>query len=75
MPSYTQAGRPISVTTPLGQDVLLLEAFSGTEAISSLFRYRLNLLAEADTVVAFDRILGQKVTRYARPGRRIVPLY
>ena len=34
MPSYTQDNRPLSVTTPLGKDVLLLERLSGEEAVS-----------------------------------------
>jgi type VI secretion system secreted protein VgrG len=59
---YTQTGRPLSVTTPLGKDVLLLTGFSGREAISELFRFRLDLLAEKQTKVSFDAIVGQEVT-------------
>ena len=62
MPKYSQANRPIAVTTPLGADVLLLQQFSGSEAISKLFRFRLELLAESSTDVAFDQLLGQSVT-------------
>src|SRR5262249_22253965 len=35
--TYTQEGRFMSVTTPLGKDVLLLDGFSGKEGISQLF--------------------------------------
>ena len=35
MPSVTQATRFLSLTTPLGDDALLLERFTGHEALSS----------------------------------------
>jgi type VI secretion system secreted protein VgrG len=62
MGKYSQAGRALSVTTPLGTDVLLLQQVSGQESISKLFRFELELLAEAAETVAFDQILGQSVT-------------
>lgn len=62
MPKYSQAGRLLAVTTPLGPDALLLERFVGTEALSELFEYQLGLLAERDTEVPFDKLLGQPVT-------------
>jgi type VI secretion system secreted protein VgrG len=62
MPTYTQAERPLAITTPLGKDVLLLIGFRGHEAISQLFGFQLDLLAEAQSEVRFDRILGQNVT-------------
>jgi type VI secretion system secreted protein VgrG len=52
----------MSITTPLGKDVLLLDAFSGTEAISQLFQFDLGMYADSDTKVAFEQLLGQKVT-------------
>ncbi len=69
MPGYSQANRPLSVTTPLGQDVLLLVGFRGEEAISRLFRFQLDLLADRKATVAFDRIIGRNVTVTLRlPG-------
>jgi type VI secretion system secreted protein VgrG len=62
MPTYTQAGRLLAVTTPLGKDALLLAGFEGHEAISELFHFRLALLTEHRTPVPFDRIVGQGVT-------------
>ncbi len=62
MATYSQDGRPISVTTPLGKDVLLLEEFNGSERISGLFHYRLELLALASTTIAFDKVLGSNFT-------------
>jgi type VI secretion system secreted protein VgrG len=58
---YTQAGRLISVTTPLGDDKLLLTGFTGHEAISRLFRFHLSTLSE-DTAIDFTTIIGQSVT-------------
>ena len=62
MPQYTQAGRPMAVATPLGADVLLLQEVSGSEALSRPFQFRLELLAESSSEVAFDQLLGQSVT-------------
>jgi type VI secretion system secreted protein VgrG len=59
--AYTQDGRLISVETPLGKDVLLLQSFTGTEGLSKLFHYKLQLLSEkAD--ISPDKIVGQRVT-------------
>jgi type VI secretion system secreted protein VgrG len=52
----------MTVATPLGPDVLLLIGISGAEAVSSLFRFRLDLIAENRKEVAFDKLLGQKIT-------------
>ena len=73
MPTYTQANSPLIVTTPLGQDVLLLHRLRGREAISQLFSFQAEFLAKLGTEVRFDQILGQKVTvemRLADGGTR-----
>lgn len=62
MPTYTQAEGPLAITTPLGKDVLLLTGFRGSEAISRLFSFQLDLLAEVQSAVKFDGILGQDAT-------------
>jgi len=58
-PTYTQAGRQLTVATPLGPDTLLLTGFHGREAISQPFSYELELLAERGANIPFDLILGQ----------------
>jgi type VI secretion system secreted protein VgrG len=58
---YTQQNRLISITTPLGKDVLLLQSFTGHEGISRLFNFELDLLSE-DPAISFEAIVGQKVT-------------
>src|SRR2546423_409358 len=62
MATYTQEGRFMAITTPLGKDALLLDTFSGTEAISHLFHFKLGMYAASDKKVAFEQLLGQKVT-------------
>ncbi len=60
---YTQENRLISITTPLGDDKLLLAGFSGHEAISRLFSFNLDLLREVDNgPVTFTDIIGKNVT-------------
>lgn len=61
MPQPTQATRHIAIETPLGEDALLLQSFSGHEEISRLFEYDLELLSE-DYEINFDDIIGQNVT-------------
>ena len=62
MGDYLQQQRKLRVTTPLGENELLLKAFTGSEGISTLFGYRLEMIAENKTKVPFDAVLGQKVT-------------
>ena len=60
--NYTQENRVLEVTTPLGKDVLLLVGFTGQEAVSRLFSFQLDLMAENDKDIAFDKLLGQKIS-------------
>jgi type VI secretion system secreted protein VgrG len=57
----TQTNRQLSLTTPLGKDVLLLAAFSGREEMSRPFQYRLDLLSTRQDVAAKD-LVGKNVT-------------
>jgi type VI secretion system secreted protein VgrG len=58
---FTQENRLIAIETPLGQDVLLLREFSGTESVSKLFNFQLTLLSE-NHHIAFADIIGKNVT-------------
>jgi type VI secretion system secreted protein VgrG len=60
--SYSQDHRLIAVDSPLGKDVLLLQELTGYEGISRLFSYELDLLAYENDSIAFDDIVGQKVS-------------
>jgi type VI secretion system secreted protein VgrG len=54
--------RAIFIQTPLGPDALFLASFRGREQISQPFHFQLELMAENRQNVAFDKLLGQKVT-------------
>jgi type VI secretion system secreted protein VgrG len=60
--TYSQAGRLMALTTPLGPDRLLPEKLSGSEAIPELFDFELGVLAPRPGPVAFDKRLGQPAT-------------
>ncbi|MGD1078686.1 MAG: type VI secretion system tip protein TssI/VgrG [Candidatus Sulfotelmatobacter sp.] len=60
--SYSQDHRLIALDTPLGKDVLLLQELSGYEGISRLFSYELDLLAYDNDSIAFESIVGKKVS-------------
>ena len=61
MATYTQENRTLKVYTNLGPDALLMVGLSGHEAISQLFRFDLELLAEDRDKINFDRLLGGPV--------------
>ncbi|HTW57163.1 MAG TPA: type VI secretion system tip protein TssI/VgrG [Terriglobales bacterium] len=59
--SFTQANRLIAIDTPLGDDVLLLQGFTGREGVSQLFKFDLDLLS-VKSDINFKDIIGQSVT-------------
>ena len=59
--AYTQTNRRIAISTPLGKDVLLLRGLAGTETISQLFCFDLDLLSESDSI-KFSDVVGKNVT-------------
>jgi type VI secretion system secreted protein VgrG len=61
MANFTQTDRLLSVTTPLGANVLLLTAFTGREAMSQLFSYQLELFSEQNNIDP-TQIVGKGVT-------------
>jgi len=56
-----QKERTAEVTTPLGDDVLLLRRMEATEELSRLFEYELEVLSE-DHAIKLDDLVGQNVT-------------
>jgi type VI secretion system secreted protein VgrG len=58
---YTQNSRLIGLETPLGNDVLLLQAVNGREGISQLFHFTADLLSENHSI-SFKKIVGKQVT-------------
>ncbi len=57
----TQENRFIQINTPLGEDVLLITGFSGSEGISIPFSFELDLLSE-NHAIAFSDIIGNNAT-------------
>ncbi len=54
--------RALSLTTPLGTDVLFLSGFTGREAISSPFRLELEIVGPSDQEVDFAAVVGGSMT-------------
>jgi type VI secretion system secreted protein VgrG len=61
-PQYTQAGRPLQITTPLGKDVVLAVGFYGSEGISQLFQFTVDVKAYRTIAVPFDKLMGQPIS-------------
>jgi len=59
--AYTQDRKLITIDSPLGKDELLLLRFSGTEGMSRLFEFQLDMVSENHTI-QFKNIIGQGVT-------------
>src|SRR5947207_9417837 len=56
-----QANRVLQLETPLGADVLVVNGMAGSQEVSGLFRYHLDLLAEVGQNISFKKLLGQSV--------------
>jgi len=61
MGKKTQDNAFISLTTPLGPNVLVLESLSGSEGLSQPFQFELSLVSN-QTDIPFDKIVGQRVS-------------
>jgi type VI secretion system secreted protein VgrG len=61
MPPYTQTNRPLQVTTPLGDNVLLVTGFRGSEELSTLFSFEFTLIAENSTTIDFSKLVGNGI--------------
>jgi type VI secretion system secreted protein VgrG len=63
-----QATRPVEITTPLGDDVLLFQRMTINEELGRLFAFELNLLSK-EPDIKFEDILGQNINvRLTLPG-------
>lgn len=66
--SIVQTGRLLSLTSPLGADVLIPTAFEGEEGVSQLFRFVIDVISTKETIAPAD-LLGKSVTlSVARKG-------
>lgn len=59
--AYIQDNLKLKITTPLGDNKLLLRAFRGEESISGLFHFTLEMVSE-DNAIDFSAIVGKAVT-------------
>ncbi len=59
--AYTQENRLIAVQTALDADTLLLQGFTGSEGISRIFRFHLDLLSE-NRSIKFGDVVGKPAT-------------
>ncbi|PZN84133.1 MAG: type VI secretion system tip protein VgrG [Candidatus Methylumidiphilus alinenensis] len=59
--AISQKNRPVRVSSPLGEDVLLFYRMHGTEKLGELFEYELELLSESAAIDP-DKMLGENVT-------------
>ena len=62
---YSQQDRPIKVNTPLGQDVLLLEHFEGTEGISTPYEFHLHMVSTSKNL-NIESLINQGITVQVR---------
>ena len=81
MPTCDQQGRPLQIFTKLPENAVLIEKLTGTEGISELFQFELDLLLQPDLLPDsykfsvppkhyFEDLLGQPAhVRIALPGR------
>lgn len=60
-PSYTQTSNPILITTPFGDNKLLLRSIQGEERISGLFQYHLEMVSPQNDL-DFSTIVGKAAT-------------
>lgn len=61
MTDLTQENRLISIDSPLGKDGLLLTSFQGSEHISDLFEFHLEVISE-DLAITPDQLIGKQIT-------------
>lgn len=71
MPVITQENRQARIDTPLGEDVLVLHRFNGTEVLSKTFSYSAIVYSE-DYDIDGDCIIGKRVscTYFDEDGRQ-----
>ena len=58
---YSTERRAFILSTPLGEDELLIQSFEGTEHLSQLYEFKFELLSERDDIKPAD-LVGKRVT-------------
>jgi type VI secretion system secreted protein VgrG len=69
MQKYVQKDRPLQVSTPLTEDVLLVTGFHGTEQLNHLFSFEITLVAHNSATIDFSQLVGNDITiKVSTPG-------
>ena len=59
MGKLSQTNRTATLKTPLGDDVLVLKSFSGTEGLGELFEFQVDALSENNNIDFDNRMFSQ----------------
>src|SRR5688572_4512802 len=70
----SQQGRFLHLTSPLGEDALILTEFTAEEALSNPFKLRLHMISDNTNITAED-MLHRPVTVQLNPGEETQPRY
>src|SRR3954452_17691574 len=62
MPNYELENRVLSLTSPLGDNILLPESLNGREGLSELFRFTIEVVAPVETSVSAKSLVGRRMT-------------
>jgi type VI secretion system secreted protein VgrG len=62
MPSYSHENRQLTLVTPLGKNAVLINGFTGREAISSLTELELEILSVPENPIKPAFLIGKRVT-------------
>ncbi len=60
MANFSQKSLPFQIETPLGQDAFYILSFEGTETLSGLFEFTLQVGAPIGTTVDFAQLMGKE---------------
>ena len=60
--NYVEGNRYLYLSTALGADKLLLLTLKGTESLSELFRFQLEVAAKKEESIPFDQLIGKPIS-------------
>lgn len=72
---FDSSNRPLRVETPLGSSSLAICAFSGREAVSRLYEFKLTMLGSPHSDIDFSKILGKSGTVFVDDPMSLEPRY
>lgn len=60
MANFSQKSLPFQIETPLGPDLFFIQSFEGTESLSGLFEFTIEVGAPVGTTVDFAQLMGKE---------------